>query len=161
MNLLAKENIDFNYTIVGVDKNEELLYKQSQFVCKNKVTFMEKMHFLKVKELIKNADVLLLSSVEEGIANVVLEAMALGTLVVSTECGGMNEVIKNNENGFLVPIRNSEAIATTIKKITEIPVEKYLSLTQDARKTVENQHSHNRMIEEMKDLYQLVLKEEL
>ena len=64
--------------------------------------------------------------------------MALGTLVVSTECGGMNEVIKNNENGFLVPIRNSEAIATTIKKITEIPVEKYLSLTKDARKTVEN-----------------------
>ena len=58
--------------------------------------------YLTVKELIKNADILLLSSVEEGIANVVLEAMALGTLVVSTECGGMNEVIKNNENGFLV-----------------------------------------------------------
>jgi len=161
MNLLDKDHIDFNYTIVGVGENEELLYKRSQFDCKNKIIFKEKLPFIKVKELIKNADVLLLSSVEEGIANVVLEAMAIGTLVVSTDCGGMHEVIKNNENGFLVPIRNSETIATTIKKLTELPVEKYLSLTQNARKTVEDHHNHNCMIEEMKDLYQLVSKEGL
>lgn len=161
MNLIHKEKIKFNYTIVGVEKNEELLYRRSQLECGNKINFKERLSFPDVEELVKKADILLLPSIEEGIANVVLEAMALGTLVISTECGGMNEVIIDNENGFLVPIRNSEAIANTIKKVNKISQEDYLNLTKAARETIEKQHNKSSMIDKMKDLYQLVLKETL
>ncbi len=161
MNLLDAKNIDFNYTIVGVDKNEELLYKRSQYKCKDQITFIGKLSFDEVKDFIKDADVLLLSSVEEGIANVVLEAMALGTLVVSTDCGGMNEVIIDNENGYLVPSRNPEAIADRLKSISEMPLETYLYITDKARTKVEQQHSHKCMVEDMSNLYQFVIKEEL
>jgi glycosyltransferase involved in cell wall biosynthesis len=161
MNLLDKENIDFNYTIVGVENNEELLYKRSQYKCKDKIFFIEKLPFEEIKELIKKADVLLLSSVEEGIANVVLEAMALGTLVVSTDCGGMNEVVLDSENGYLVPLRDAEAIAGKLKSISEMSIESFQDLTKKARKKVEHQHRHDRMVEDMNDLYQSVLTEDL
>ena len=161
MNLLENNNIGYNYTIVGVEKDEELLYKRSQFGLEDKITFKGTLPFSEVLELIKNADVLLLSSVEEGIANVVLEAMALGTLVVSTDCGGMSEVITDNKNGFLVPSRDSEAIANALKKVSEINVETYKNLTKTARNTIEAKHNHENMILEMKDLYQAVLNNQL
>ncbi len=116
--LLKIAGVDFQYTIVGVGSNEELIYKRSQLELENEVLFLKNLSFAEVIESIRQADVLLLPSVEEGIANVVLEAMALGTLVISTNCGGMNEVIVDNENGFLVPIRNSEAMASALKRIS-------------------------------------------
>ena len=47
------------------------------------------------------ADVLLITSIEEGLPNVAVEAMALGLPVVSTTCGGMEELITNGTEGWL------------------------------------------------------------
>lgn len=103
----------------------------------------------------------MLPRIEEGIANVVLEAMALGTLVLSTNCGGMDEVIVDNENGFLVPIRNSEVMASVLKRISELPLPAYQKIVTRARNTIEEQHNHKKMVVEMRDLYQKVLTTEL
>lgn len=155
--LLKVAGVDFNYTIVGVENNEELTYQRSQLELENEVVFLENLSFEEVIESIRQADVLLLPSFKEGIANVVLEAMALGTLVISTNCGGMNEVIVDNENGFLVPIRNAEAMASALKRISELPLPTYQKIATSARNTIEEQHNHKRMIVEMLDLYQKVL----
>lgn len=159
--LLKVAGVDFQYTIVGVGTNEELMYQRSQLKLEKEVSFLEKFSFEEVIESIRKADVLLLPSVEEGIANVVLEAMALGTLVISTNCGGMDEVIVDNENGFLVPIRNSEAMASVLKRISELPLPTYQKIATRARNTIEEQHNHEKMIVEMRDLYQKVLNTEL
>jgi glycosyltransferase involved in cell wall biosynthesis len=50
---------------------------------------------------------------------VLLEAMAVGCPIISTNVGGISEVIKNNENGLLIQPENSEAIADTILKLLE------------------------------------------
>lgn len=154
---LKVAGVNFQYTIVGVGTDEELIYHRSQLELENEVLFLEKLSFEEVMVSIRQADVLLLPSVEEGIANVVLEAMALGTLVISTNCGGMNEVIVDNENGFLVPIRNAEAMASALKRISELPLPTYQRIATSARNTIEDQHNHKRMIVEMLDLYQKVL----
>lgn len=159
--LLKVAGVDFQYTIVGVGSNEELIYQRSQLELENEVVFLENLSFEEVIESIRQADVLLLSSLKEGIANVVLEAMALGTLVISTNCGGMDEVIVDNENGFLVPIRNSEAMASALKSISELPLPTYQKIATRARNTIEKQHNHEKMVAEMLDLYQKVLNTEL
>lgn len=159
--LLKVAGVDFQYTIVGVGSNEELIYKRSQLELQNEVLFLENFSFEEVMESIRKADVLLLPSVEEGIANVVLEAMALGTLVISSNCGGMDEVIVDNENGFLVPIRNAEAMASALKSISELPLPTYRKIATKARNTIEEQHNHEKMIVEMLNLYQKVLITEL
>ncbi len=66
----------------------------------------------------KGADVFALSSKWEGFGHVIVEAMATGTPVISTECkSGPAEIIKNNKYGILVPVGNYELLA---KEITQL-----------------------------------------
>jgi len=115
--LLKESGVNFIYTIVGVVNDEELLYQVNDLNLKENVKLIDRVPYSQVKELYKQTNIFLLPSVEEGIANVVLEAMAQGVLVVSTDCGGMTEVIENEKNGFIVSQRNSVGIAEIIKAI--------------------------------------------
>ena len=69
-------------------------------------------------EIIKDA-VYVNSSDYEGMSNAMLEAMAIGMPVVCTDCpiGGAKAVIKNGENGMLVPVDNAEELAEAIEKV--------------------------------------------
>lgn len=60
------------------------------------------------------ADLLVLASSREGWPNVLLEAMACGTPVVSTRCGGAPEVVASADAGCLVEERNPDALARAI-----------------------------------------------
>jgi glycosyltransferase involved in cell wall biosynthesis len=55
-----------------------------------------------------------LCSIAEGFGNPILEAMACGCAVVSTACGGPEDIIKDGENGFLVDVGNTQAMAHKI-----------------------------------------------
>ena len=64
---------------------------------------------------IEDADVFVLSSGWEGLPTVVIEALALGTQVVSTNCPtGPSEILDHGRYGRLVPVADPEALATTI-----------------------------------------------
>lgn len=154
---LKNENLNFQYTIIGIENDEELVFQSAQLELGSTVSFQPNQSFQNVVHAIQKADILLLSSVEEGIANVVLEAMALGTIVLSTDCGGMDEVLVDGENGFLVPIRNSKAIAQKIKLISGLSEDEKQLIRIKARATIVSQHSFDRMILEMKELYTTVL----
>ena len=154
--ILKQERFDFHYKIIGIDNDEELIFQRNQRNLEEQVTFQKSVSFQRIVEEIYEADVVLLPSLEEGIANVVLEAMALGTLVISSDCGGMKEVVQDEENGFIVPIRNSNAIAETIQKINTLSLEKYNSITLKARKSVENQHGKDKMISDFESFYDKV-----
>lgn len=157
--ILKKQEFDFEYSIIGIGADEELLIQRSHLDLEKSVRFISQKTFKEVLSVIDEADILLLPSVEEGIANVVLEAMALGTLVVTTDCGGMNEVITDGENGFLIPVRNALVMAEALRKVADLSINEYQKMTLAARKTIENQHSHQRMITDMKTLYESVLKD--
>lgn len=157
MCLLKSKKVAFEYRIIGFRNDESLSFQCLQLGLEKEVVFEGKRSFDEIKKLILESDILLLPSVEEGIANVVLEAMALGTLVVSTDCGGMSEVIDSGKNGFLVEIRNPEAIVNSIVKVLELTDEEHETMLLKARKTVEKQHSESKMVEEMEQLYNQVI----
>jgi glycosyltransferase involved in cell wall biosynthesis len=157
--ILKQEDFNFHYTIVGIDNNEELTFQRNQLGLEAVVTFNQSVPFHQIVQNIYEADVILLPSLEEGIANVVLEAMSLGTLVISTDCGGMTEIVKNNENGFVVPVRDSKAIANTIRKVSSLSIGDYIEITSKARLAVENQHSKDKMISNFKTFYDTVINE--
>jgi glycosyltransferase involved in cell wall biosynthesis len=70
----------------------------------------------------KRASVFVLSSVLEGLPTVLIEAVALGTPVVSTDCkSGPKEILSNSGYGTLVPIQNPEALAIATEKTLNSP----------------------------------------
>jgi len=75
--------------------------------------------------LIAQSDVFVLSSVWEGLPTVLIEALALNTPVISTDCpGGSKEILDGGRYGYLVPVKNDKALADAIHKTLTNPLRK-------------------------------------
>jgi glycosyltransferase involved in cell wall biosynthesis len=70
-----------------------------------------------LRELYQSSSIFVLPSNEEGLGIVILEAMACGLPVVSTDCGGPATAIVPGETGFLVPVGNAQRFAQTMQMI--------------------------------------------
>ena len=148
--------MDWTYTIVG-GIDEELLFQIQQLGIKDQVFIKSRFTQEEIKTILLEHDVFLLPSVEEGIANVVLEAMALGTLVLSSDCGGMTEVIDHGSNGFIFKNRNIEHLKETLNLISKLELAEVNRITSNARETIEKQHNQDQMVQSFKQLYQEVI----
>jgi glycosyltransferase involved in cell wall biosynthesis len=74
-----------------------------------------------VARLMAAADVFLLTSISEGIPLTLIEAMAAGLPVVSTDVGGVREVIPDGGTGLLAPAGDAEALARHVLHLAERP----------------------------------------
>jgi colanic acid/amylovoran biosynthesis glycosyltransferase len=76
--------------------------------------------------------------------------MALGIPVISTDCGGMGEVIRNSENGFLVPVRDSESMAKAIRNFHDLDKMKKNNIIFNARETLIHNHLLSYQVDQFK-----------
>jgi len=72
---------------------------------------------LRMGRLFAQADLFVLPSEQESFGLAALEALASGVPVVATEVGGLPEVVRHAETGWLVPVRNPTALAAAILKL--------------------------------------------
>ena len=72
-----------------------------------------------ILDRIKTASLFVLPSNFEGMPNVLMEAMSLGLPCISTDCpcGGPRELIRNGENGILVPVGDKQALKNAIRSL--------------------------------------------
>lgn len=157
MKILAEQQLDFEYTIVGALGDEELTYLIQEFNLQDKVKLTSKLEQEEVFNRMKNASLFLLPSLEEGIANVAVEAMALGVPVISTNCGGMEELITNGQEGFICPTRNAEGMAQKILDFKNLGPLQIEEIRNQARIKVEAQFNEKKMVDGMINLYRTVI----
>ena len=101
---------------------------------------------------IVKADIFVSSSLYEGLSNVILEALALGKPIISTDHKhGANEIIEDHKSGILVPVRNPREMADAIIRILE-DSELRKSLEKGAKKRSEN-FSRDKMTSEYEKLF--------
>jgi glycosyltransferase involved in cell wall biosynthesis len=74
-----------------------------------------------VRPFYATADVFALPSLTEGSSNVLLEAMAAKVPIVATKAGGNPEIVLHNETGFVVPIDDSQCLASAIEQLLQEP----------------------------------------
>ena len=152
-----KNNFDFRYTIIGGKHDEEVIYLVQEAGLQENIQLLGKYPSSKVYELVQEASLFILPSLEEGIANVAVEAMTLGTPVISTDCGGMQELITHNQEGWIVPRRDPLALARQIEVFTKLRTEKIETIRQAALQKVELEFNEEQMTKGMERLYQKVL----
>jgi len=70
-----------------------------------------------IDAILAEADVAVLTSVEEGMPNAILEAMARGLPAVATDVGGNREVIDDGTTGLLAPAGDKEAVAKALVRL--------------------------------------------
>jgi glycosyltransferase involved in cell wall biosynthesis len=102
-------------------ERERAEYTISELGLEDHVVILGKLPPEKVREALWRCDVFVLSALSEGISNAVIEAMACGVPVVTTDCGGMKEAVTDGIEGFVVPKRDPSSLADAIKKLASDP----------------------------------------
>ena len=105
-----------------------------------------------VAHRLRAADVLVLPSLSEGIANAALEAMASARPVVVTDCGGMAEAVTDGIEGRLVPTRDPAALADAIATLAGQP-DRARSMGLAGRARVERAHDLRQQVDAFAALF--------
>ncbi len=112
----------------------------------------------KMQELYAEHDVFLFPSLMEGLPLVLLEAMATGMPVITTETCGMPDVVEHEFNGLLIPPADATAIEASILRLAR-SVELRKKLGEAARETMKR-YTWERAAKQLEELYLRVLDRE-
>lgn len=105
----------------GSDTTEEIKACAKALGIEDRVKLMGRC--AEIQEAIYRARIFVLTSKMEGMPNALMEAMALGLAVVSTDCpcGGPRTLIRDGENGILVPVDDVHALEQALRRILKNP----------------------------------------
>ncbi len=119
---LVKLGLKVDATFVGDgDMREELYQFPAKHGISDSVFFYGSISHNELPKIYQSADVFVFPSLNEGMSNALLEALASGLPVIVTDVGGTQELIKNGINGYVVPLRDSNSIAEAIKSMIDNP----------------------------------------
>jgi L-malate glycosyltransferase len=94
-----------------------------------------------VMDYMKSVDALVITSIYEGVPIVLIEALSVGLPVVSTPAGGVPDIIKNKENGFLAKGFSKDEIISLIKKFVNLDDETVLNFSQNNKNLFKEKYS--------------------
>jgi glycosyltransferase involved in cell wall biosynthesis len=119
--LLALQGVDgIRFTILGDGPEKPLLQTLArQLGVTDKVGFEGKMEQAELHARMKEAHVLVLPSCYEGMSHTLLEAGAAGLARLASDIGGNAEIIRNGEDGLLLPYGDVAAWRTALEKLRE------------------------------------------
>jgi glycosyltransferase involved in cell wall biosynthesis len=116
LRLLVTKNLDVNLVLIGDGKLRSTIEKQIIDLNLSDRVFLLG-YRTDVLSIINNAQVFVLPSLIEGLPGVILEAMYCRTPVVAYDVGGISEVVKTGETGWLVKAGDEEGFVAAIEKV--------------------------------------------
>lgn len=105
-----------------------------------------------VRPFLAASDVFVFPSYREGFPNVVMQAGALGLPSIVTDINGSNEIIRNGENGVIIPSKDEEALYLTLKDTLENP-DKWKTIAANARESIARRYEQQMLWKEIKKFY--------
>lgn len=97
-----------------------------------------------VRAAIQESSIYVLPSYHEGTPRTVLEAMAMGRPIITTDAPGCRETVLPQQNGFLVPVKSVDELAKAMEYFIKNP-QKILEMGQESRNIAENKYEVNKV----------------
>ena len=140
LQLLVSEFPESELLMIGPDKEDGSLAKvreqMTAFNLSNWVNIVGGIQHTEVPEYLNKGDIFINTTNYDTAPRSVLEAMANGLCVVSTNVGGMPWIISHGQDGLLVPPNDARAMAEAVRRIVKEPA-LAVKLSANARKTAE------------------------
>ncbi len=143
--LLKGQGIDFHLAIAGEGPlREQLEHQRIHLALENHVSFLG--FISDVPEFLAGLDVFAMTSIDEGLGTSALDAALAGICPLVSNVGGLPEIIRDGETGFLVSTRDPPAIAAGLLQLARNPVLRS-RLGLAAKEFVQNNFSVDAMVE--------------
>jgi glycosyltransferase involved in cell wall biosynthesis len=109
-----------------------------------------------IKDLLSIVDLLAIPSLLEGFPMITLEAMAMAKPIIATRIDGISEQITSDENGLLIPVKDSNALSEAILRIFKYR-EMSKEMGRSGRRRVERKYSIENTVRQTQYVYDLLL----
>ena len=105
-----------------------------------------------VADKIHKADCIVLPSYYEGLSRVLMEALAMGKPIITTNIPGCKETVDHGVNGFIVPPRNVPALIEAMEKIIDMDNRQRIEMGSASRKKAEREFDVRKVIAKYKQI---------
>ena len=123
-------------TVIGSGPmNGELFSRLRKMKFGHKVNMISSIPRGQVQEQMRCSDIFALPSVNETLGLVYLEAMAAGCITIGVENEGIDGIINNSQNGFLIKPENYQSLLACILSIIDLNIEKINAISRAAINT--------------------------
>jgi glycosyltransferase involved in cell wall biosynthesis len=109
-----------------------------------------------MRSVLAQSHIVCLPSLREGVPKILIEAAACGRPIVTTDAPGCREIVRHHENGLLVPVRDSAALANALRVLIDDPALR-ASLGRRSREIAVQEFSIERVIKETLGVYRELL----
>lgn len=134
---LIKSHENFHFTIMGEGKDEKRLKKlAAQTDIKSKITFFGKLEHSEVIKKLQKNDIFVLLSDNETFGLAYLEAMAAGNIIIAKKNDGIDGILQDGKNGFLINA-NSDELIKCIEKILNLKESEINKIRRNAVETAQ------------------------
>lgn len=158
MRMLLDAGVRVEYRIVGDgDYIDAIAFARHQFDLEESVELVGPKRPDEVRDEMLWADVFLHPAVSEGFCNAVIEAQAMRLPVVCTDADGLAENVADGETGFVVPRRDTAAMATTLASLATDALLRQ-RMGEAGRRRAISRFSMTQQIEAFGSLYQALLE---
>lgn len=110
----------------------------------------------KMQDVLAQSHIVCLPSLREGVPKVLIEAASCGRPIVTTDAPGCREIVRSGENGLLVPVRDSRALAEALRLLIENAALR-ASMGAKGREIVVEEFSVERVVSETLGVYRELL----
>ena len=131
------------FDLVGwIDDNPNAIeqHELDQWISDGRLQFLGKLK--DVRPAIAGCAVYVLPSYREGTPRTVLEAMAMGRAVITTDAAGCRETVTHEQNGYLVEVKSVDALVKAMEKLIQDPT-LIVSMGQQSRQLAESKYDVN------------------
>jgi len=133
LSILAEKEVRFKYVVIGEGTDKERLkFAAYQLGINEHVKFVGKKSPDEVRDALKNSDIYLQYSVQEGFCNAVIEAQAMGLVCIVSDAGGLPENVLHRKTGRVVASRKPDLLASEIERLANDSDSERVELTSAA-----------------------------